>query len=237
MQYQQPGMAPAGGGQQIAGIAKNISWQILFFVAACFVLAASIISILALVLSFQWAPLSTLNQFFLLIFGLLMFVLDFPLPVNQLPPAVSNIFLQIRTSIYKFMLFMARFTGRGVWYLFLSTMVFAALWDLNISQFLGACLGLYVGILGLVALIYGFTLSYKLDRVRKDLRSRPHQCPPQGFTLMGFRDLAFQATQTNFTDDELNYVFNGLSLTPKADLTLSPQEYGEWLSPGGMPIL
>merc|ERR1719231_1097479 len=45
-------------GQAVAGIAKNMSWKILFFSAALCTLAASIISVLYMVGSFSIAPCS-----------------------------------------------------------------------------------------------------------------------------------------------------------------------------------
>jgi len=217
-------------GQAVAGIAKNISWKILFFVAACCVLAAAVISIISLIFSFTWAPVSMLTQLFLLVFGLLMLVLDFPVPPNQQ-------LAMIRFNIYKFLLFMTRFTGRGMWYLFLGTMVFAAMWDLEHYYFIGFVLSGYISVLGLVVLIFGWRLSCKLNEVRKALQLAPVQCPQGGFGYEGFSELARQANQTSFTSDELVYVFNGLSFSPLNDGVLTPDEYMLWLTPGRMEIV
>merc|ERR1719451_249416 len=124
--------------QSVSGIAKNMSWKILIF-------------------TFSWAPFSFTSQVFLLVFGLLMLVLDFPLPHPS--PNLA----MVRNNIYKFMLFMTRFTGRGIWYTFLGTMIFGALYDLNISWFLGVLIGGYVVVLGIVTTCYGLILSRKLN--------------------------------------------------------------------------
>merc|ERR1719456_492724 len=175
-----PGGMPQGmqdQGQAIAGIAKNMSWKVLFFAAACCTLGSSIISILYMVFTLEWAPFSFTTVLFMLLFGFLMVVLDFPIPHPS--PTLA----QVRAGIYKFFLFLTRFTGRGVWYLFLGTMIFATLFDLNISVFFGICLGGYVGILGLVTLFFGIRLSQKLDAVRQEfLLGGQTSCPAQGYS-------------------------------------------------------
>lgn len=227
----QGGPVAGGGGQAVAGIAKNISWKLLFFIAACCVLAAAVISIGAMIVEFEWAPFSMTTQLFLLVFGMLMIVLDFPIPHPN--PYLA----MVRFSIYKFLLFMTRFTGRGMWYLFLGTMIFVALFDLKISYFFGVCLSGYVGIVGLVTLIYGLQLSSKLDTVRKSLQNAPTQAPYNGWSYTGFGDLALQVNGTKFSEDELIYIFNGLSFTPSNDGVITPDEYNTWLMPGRMEII
>merc|ERR1719456_633653 len=162
-----------------------MSWKVLFFLAACCTLASAVISILYMVISFEWAPASFTTVLFMLLFGFLMVVLDFPIPHPS--PTLAA----VRASIYKFFLFLTRFTGRGVWYLFLGTLIFATLFDLNISAFFGVCLGGYVGTLGLVTLVFGIRLSQKLDVVRQDLLlGGDRSCPNQGYSYQGFKDLA-----------------------------------------------
>jgi len=226
-----PGQQMGGQGQALAGIAKNVSWKLLFFAAACCVLAAAVISIGAMIIEFTWAPFSMTTQLFLLVFGLLMLVLDFPIPHPH--PTLA----MVRFSIYKFLLFMTRFTGRGMWYLFLGTMIFVALFDEKISYFFGVCLSGYVGALGLVTLIYGLQLSNKLDTVRKALQNTRTDCPHNGWSYVGFGDLSMQVNGTKFSEDELVYIFNGLSFTPSNDGVLTPDEYNNWLSPGRAEII
>merc|ERR1719506_2749916 len=136
--------------------------------------------------TFEFAPMSFVTILFMLVFGMLMVVLDFPIPHP------SPMLAAVRAHIYKFFLFLTRFTGRGVWYLFLGTMIFATLFNLNISAFFGICLGGYVGILGLVTLIFGVRLSQKLDVVRQELLLGDKQCPPNGYSMQGFNDLAIR---------------------------------------------
>lgn len=219
------------GGQAVAGIAKNMSWKVLFFAAACCTLVAATISILYFVFTFSWAPMSFTTILFMGVFGCLMVVLDFPIP-HPSPHLAA-----VRANIYKFLLFLTRFTGRGVWYLFLGTLIFATLFDLEISYFFGICLGGYVGVLGLVTLVFGIRLSQKLDAVRQALLCGNQSCPPQGYGMETFRQLAAQEAKVEFTDDELTYVFNGLSFNPMNDGIITPEEYKQWLLPGRMEIV
>merc|ERR1719446_189466 len=217
--------------QAVHGIAKNMSWKILFFLAGCCTLAAATISILYMIFTFEFAPFSFTTILFMLLFGILMVILDFPVPRPS--PALAS----VRAHIYKFFLFLTRFTGRGVWYLFLGTMIFATLFDLNISQFFGICMGAYVGAVGLVSLIFGLRLSQRLDVVRQELLMGNRDCPPNGYSKEGFRALAQQMAKMDFTDDELDYVFNTLSFNPMNDGLITQEEYKQWLMPGKMEIV
>merc|ERR1719424_1396468 len=218
------------GGQAVAGIAKNMSWKVLFFAAACCTLVAATISILYFVFTFSWAPMSFTTILFMGVFGCLMVVLDFPIP-HPSPHLAA-----VRANIYKFLLFLTRFTGRGVWYLFMGTMIFATLYDLDISPFFGIVMGGYVGVLGLVTLVFGVRLSQKLDVVRQELLMGDKMCPPSGLSVEGFKTLALQVSKQDFTDDELVYVFNSLSFNPMNDGVINPEEYKQWLLPGKMEI-
>jgi len=242
--YAAPGDAPqgaagmgapmmGGGGQAVAGIAKNMSWKFLFFGAACCTLASSIIAIIYMIITIKIAPCSFTTVLFMLFFGLMQVVLDFPVPHPNQTLAWT------RLNIYKFLLFLTRFTGRGIWYLFLGTMIFATLWDLKISYFFGICLGGYVGILGLVTLVFGVRLSQRLDQVRKALLHDDKPPPHGGYSTEGFRTLAQQVSsgKIEFTDDELTYVFNSLSFTASNDGVITPEEYKQWLLPGKMEMV
>lgn len=215
--------------QVAAGIAKNVSWKIMFFAASCCTMASAVISLISVI--GMGAPFSLVTTVFQLVFGFIMLVLDFPIPFP------STRLAEVRAHTYKFLLFMTRFTGRGIWYLFLGTMIFATLYDLKISKFFGICLGGFVGILGLVTLVFGFKLSQKLDLVRKALMTVPQQCPSQGLSKTMFRDMAHQSAQVEFTDDELDYVINSLSFTPQNDDIIKPEEYKAWLEPGKMEMV
>jgi hypothetical protein len=221
--------------QAVQGIAKNMSWKWMFFGAACCTMASAIISILYLVFSFKFMPFSFTTVIFMFVFGFFMLVLDFPIPHPDARLA------SVRGHIYKFLLFMTRFTGRGIWYLFLGTMIWATLYDLEINWFFGICLGGYVGILGIVTLVFGYRLSRKLDSLRKELLMRPPQCPPNGLTPPVFLDLSRQyaphGIPLDFTEDELIYIFNSLSFTAQNDMVIKYEEFNAWLQPGTMEIV
>lgn len=222
-------------GQGQTGIAKNCTWKILFFSAAVCVLAAGIISIVMILASWEWAPMTLTSEVYLVIFGLMMVVLDFPIPHP------NRYLAQIRYNIYRFALFMTRFTGRGLWYCFLGTLVWMALCDQDkgfVGNVLGGFLGLWPVTLGIVTFVYGLFLSTKLNRVRTEILSRggASPVPNNGLTLVQFADF-LETHDAKLKGDEVMYALNGLSFTPENDNVLSAQEFKVWLSPGRLPIL
>jgi hypothetical protein len=220
--------------QQTGGIEKRMTWKLMFFVAATCVLAAGVIAVADLMFKFPPAPMSFMSEVFLLFFGIIMTVLDLPFGGNS--PRAN----MIRDSIYKYMLFLTRFTGRGLWYCFLGTMIWSALFDLNISWFLGFILGLYVILLGVGTMFKGIKLSMKLDLVRKQITDRDLQvppCPEKGFSKQTFWDLVNSVDSQKFSEDDIDYVINALSFSPENHGVITKVEYTYWLAPGNMSIV
>merc|ERR1711976_1132874 len=115
--YANTGMPPGGqfpGQMQSAHaqLTNQVSWKILFFVAACDVFAGGL---LAVIIGIQkiGQPFTFTSEVFLLLFGVVMLVLDTPVPKTE----------DVKDLIYKHMLFLTRFTGRGFWYMYLGTMI------------------------------------------------------------------------------------------------------------------
>jgi len=234
------GMGPSMGAQGVpGGIDKQLKWKLMFFAGAVCVFASAVISVFYYLLNWQWAPSTFLSQLFLLMFGALMLVLDLPIPHP------SEHTRRVRDNVYKFFLFMTRFMGRGMWYLFLATMCFVALWDDNIAPWLGIIIALYLVLLGVAALAKGFMLSKHLDLVRKNLIEQ-HRTADSFFqpnepakSKDWFKAMvANTAGQPDlFTDDELDYVIGALSFSPKDDGQISREEFEYWLRPGPMLLI
>eukprot|EP00427_Karlodinium_veneficum_P007916 CAMPEP_0169079588 /NCGR_PEP_ID=MMETSP1015-20121227/10025_1 /TAXON_ID=342587 /ORGANISM="Karlodinium micrum, Strain CCMP2283" /LENGTH=183 /DNA_ID=CAMNT_0009139255 /DNA_START=192 /DNA_END=740 /DNA_ORIENTATION=+ len=180
-----------------------------------------------LLFTFPPAIMSFLSEAFLVILGLIMCITDQPF---SNPGAC---FTMARSRIFKYMLFLDRFTGRGMWYCFLGTMIWSALWDLKISWLLGFILGLFVILLGIATTLYGIQLSLKLDVVRKALMDNDHPtgsapvCPDRGFTKEGFHEVMMSVNGTKISDDEMDYVVNALAFTPDAQI-INKLEYSYW---------
>jgi len=182
------------------------------------------------------APATFISELFLLMFGALMLVLDFPFPNMQLHPHVSA----LRFHIYKFVLFMTRFMGRGVWYLFLATMVFSELWDADINGFLGAVCTLYLVILGGLAIAKGLQMTLKLNRVREAIvkqgRGAEHFLPTgqqAGLSKEQFKTVAESvAPDHTFSMDEIEYVMSALAFSPESEGLVTRDEFDYWLRPG-----
>merc|ERR1739848_384984 len=97
-------------------------WSLWFFLGAIDVFAAGVIAVVCMIIKIQPAMFTFTSELFLLVFGFIMLISDFPL--NQCGrPDKWKMTVSMKKSIFKFMLFLTRFTGRGLWYMFLGTMV------------------------------------------------------------------------------------------------------------------
>lgn len=229
-----------------AGQKFKFSWKLAFFVAACLTTAAGVLSILSFVLSFTFDPLNIVNQVFLLAFGLVMMILDIP-PVGN--DKVLKVLGTARRRIYENFLFMTRFIGRGVWYLFLGTMVCMSLWELDVSPFLGFFFTAYIVILACVSIGFSVILSKKLDRIRMQfVNAKPH-VPPMGFTKPIFQNACKEKAGVELTDEDWVYIHNAVEFRPlghlgdgtdgnkgDAEEKISQESYEAWLR-GGMVLV
>jgi len=235
----------------LTGIERRVKWKLLFFAGALCVIAAGATAILHFVFTFgdvvDWSPCTFISVSFLLIFGLLMMVLDLPMPQPK-PELVA-----IRDHIYVFGLFLTRFTGRGMWYLFLGSHVWVALWDDAINPFFAWVFTLYLVILGAAALIKGFFLSRRLHAIRallkdpNNTRVSPEQwCSPQpslngvvGMEEAGLQEMLMQVTNDphQFTEDEMAYISNALRFSPHKTTIISLAEINYWLKDAAIPML
>jgi len=227
-------MAPTPGG-------VPMTWNLVFFACAVNTFAAGFISVFMSIINPELAMFTFTSELFLMFFGLLMVILDAPIPQQTLHTWKYT--MNARINIFKFLLFLTRFTGRGFCYLFLGSMIWAALFDHPTCQVLGAIMSIFSCAVGLGALIFGIILSHKLDKVRKQVQLQPGDimqgCPPSGFSKVQFRLFCESKDSTvQFTDGDLDYVINGLSLNmQEMDGKVTKDEFGAWLSKGGMQLL
>lgn len=208
-------------------------WKLLFFLGAVTVTASGFIGLikgLTMILS----PFSMCNQIYLIVFGSIMLVIDSPIEAFAL--------IDVKMSIFRYLLFMTRFTGRGFWYVFLATMIWGSLFNLNIEPLLGFFLGNAVGALGVISIVQGIRMSLKLEKARKAVCGNGpaavmNMCPSGGLTLPEFNDLCKNQTEsTTFDAQELSYVAAALSYQVRADATISQQEFQAWTQ-GRMTIM
>lgn len=217
-------------------IEQYCKWNWAFFIGAL------LVTTVALGTGFHWiryptfAPGTFFFEIFLLAFGLLMIVLDLPLPHLQ-----SHRYMQqVRQHVYKFALFMTRFVGRGVWYLFLATLVFSALWDTGINIWLGAVTTAYLTGLGVAAIGKGLTMSNKLNHVKECISSAGYAAErymtnqQSALSVDQFRLMVESATSEHdlFTPEELAYIMSALSFQPYSQGEVTLDELKYWLMPG-----
>mmetsp|Transcript_1184 Transcript_1184/g.2315 ORF Transcript_1184/g.2315 Transcript_1184/m.2315 type:complete len:248 (+) Transcript_1184:61-804(+) len=217
-------------------IEQSCKWKFLFFVAALCVLTAACLALVLDIFYIQFAPANFVSEVCLLAFGLLMLALDFPFLSS------SSILAEVRHHIYKELLFMTRFTGRGLWYIFLGCLTWVALYDQSFGAFtslFGALLALYSKIFGLVTALYGMYLSNKLNRVRKAIMDgkKPPKCPTHGLNKQEFGEICHSHGKVEFTDQQLGFVMSALSFEPGDGSAISPEEFNHWLEPGWMQLV
>lgn len=225
---------PMMGGGDIA-IEKYMRWKFGFFGGAVVVSGTGLGVALHYLTAPEWAPASGVSVVFLMMFGVLMLVLDFPFPNMRLHPHISA----LRFHIYKFVLFMTRFMGRGVWYLFLATMVYSELFDANLNWGLAIILTLYLVILGGLAIAKGLQMTLKLERVKQAIvkqgRGAEHFLPTvqAGLSKEQFKTVAESvAPDHTFTIDEIEYVMSALAFSPESEGLVTRDEFDYWLRPG-----
>jgi len=154
-----------------------------------------------------------------------MVVIDLPL---------DNMYIRnFKYAIFHYCLFITRFCGRGLWYVFLASMVFGALYDNNIMPFIGFICGIYMFCVACFSLQYGLRLSFKLEAVRqKVVEQGPEKwgayIPPRGMTKLQFKEMAVALKGEVFSDEELNYIITAFSFEVKADDIISRDEFEEW---------
>lgn len=237
-----PGGANAGFGQMQAMSKKfPVKMNLMFFSAACCVLAAGFIGTLDLLFtSGIFAPTDLIDEIYLLFFGLIMFVLDAPLSFKLI--------LEVKQHVYKYARFLTRFTGRGIWYIFLGTTTWATLWENSISKFLAVFLGFFVMGVGLFSAVMGYIKSRKLERVRYQVfqqkqaqkletlyRAFAKSTPSVGLNKHEFNDLCVQLKGIQFEQEELTYVFNALTNGPRSE-NVTLEDLDEWCT-GTMTLL
>ena len=81
----------------------GVLWKIVFFATASVVFASSVITVFLLTFT-EIAPFAWLNAIYLCIFAFSMMVVDFPLELAVIHEA--------RALVYKYLMFLTRFTGR-----------------------------------------------------------------------------------------------------------------------------
>jgi len=223
MQQGHAGQWPMHGNQVGRPIQKfNFQWKVLFFAAAACTIAAGIIGLVTA--TGEVRPTKCINQSFLIVFGVFLAIIDMP------DNFTIKAFKELKDLIFKHFLFMTRFTGRGIWYLFLGCSIYTSLDGEAFA--LAVILGVYVAGLGAFSIFHGVRKTIMLEQYRQAIKGRddPDTCPPQGWSKDDFRENA-AAMQGQMWDEEMMiYVLNALSLQIKADDHVSKEEFDNWLA-------
>mmetsp|Transcript_10509 Transcript_10509/g.25672 ORF Transcript_10509/g.25672 Transcript_10509/m.25672 type:complete len:234 (+) Transcript_10509:93-794(+) len=208
-------------------------FKFLFFTCATIVTFSGVLSIVVAATNFRPA-FDFVNYVFLTLFGLIMLVVDAPYD----SPGLRS----FRMAVFWYGLFMTRFVGRGVWYLFLASITVGALYDNDILPMLGCILGGYVAGVAAYSIFFGWKLSSNLEAVRKKIVEQgPDQwgayIPPNGMSKIQFRDLAASLQAITFTEEELHYIVAAMSVDVRSDGLISREEFEDWVRGPDMLVL
>lgn len=165
------------------------------------------------------------------------FMLALDVPQFKESPTAAN----VSDWTWRYALFLTTFTGRGIWYMLLGTMVWLSLWDQggNFIQFIVAAgsAGYLLG-LGWYAFRKGFILTRRLNRVRESMVRRcetsdnyyPNQVGhPPPLNKEQWRAIFEQHDGRPHSDIEMDYMIGALSMKPFNTTEIEKDEFDEWL--------
>lgn len=228
------------GGISAAAPWLHPSWNVLFFLAACVASTTGFVAVVYWSSRFATAPFTLLREVFLLCWGLQLLALDFPSPR-------TNLIIFIRSQVYRHVLFLTRFTGRGLCYIFLSTLVFSSLYRNSLSVLLGALGFFFLNSLGIIVLIRGVILSTRLESLRLAVRASGSRTQAflagatsadgsaaeenQPISKDTFKALVEDCTQQHdlFTDEEVDFIMSAMAFTPDHCGFLTLDEFQSWI--------
>jgi len=220
------------------GVGKSfpLKMNLIFFIAACCVVFAGFFGTIDMFLTFPLNPFDLLDEAYLLVFGGMMFVLDAPLNFKLI--------LEAKGAICKYVRFLTRFTGRGVWYVFLGTMTFGTLWRTE-WMFLAVMMGFFVFGVGAYSAVMGGFKSKKLERLRRTidtnygakletLYANYARNPNMGMTKPEFNEMASEVAGIVFDPEEQACVYVALGNYSQNAIYLD--DLKEWVG-GGMALM
>lgn len=225
--------------ESIVACARKMPWPRLYSAAAglTFFAAFQQWSFFCLGFSFISAPWTFLDLTVYLVFSFMMLVLDLPMEYE---------YVQIFAD--KYANFSTRFTGRGLWYMFLGTVTWIFLSCEPIYKFqilLGGIVTTYLTIIGFLALLQGLSLTRRLNKIRESIQRRGETAAnyfvpndPKPMSKEIFRAVFEQHDCAHHTDVEINFMLNAISRRFDSKDTITSDEFDEWLgSPSTMYLV
>jgi len=235
------------------GLDKKLN--MLLFGAACIVVLSGALALVSFLLE-PWAVFDIMNEVFLVVFGAVLFVLHAPLNFKWI--------MDYKAGISKYCRLLTRFTGLGMYLLFLGCLLFNCLWNEDVSYLFAVLFTLYVCGLGVFALFFGSVKTLKLDRVRREVLAKvavgnggngadkeavlafasgfTSEHRGSALTKGDFQDMcASLPSKITFINSDLALVFKSIgaeqaSDTPNHELILL-EDFCEWCQPGALPML
>lgn len=227
-----PQMAQMGMKMGQMGGAAQGKWRLIFFGTALLTIASAVLGLISTFSDIIFSPFDIIIFCYLGVIGLVLACLDCP----YYHPALES----LRLQTFKFCLFLTRFIGRGVTYVFLGCMIMGNLWDNSIMPFLAILIWGWFMVVAAVTIKYGVELTRKLFRFRNILKQRNQPassiCPGAGLPIQKFGELALATCGVSFSQEELGFIASALSQTVRADEIISQREFEFWMT-DSTPVL
>lgn len=218
----------------------NTYMNLVFFGAACAIIAGGLISSIFLFWSAQFAD--AVLAMYMLSFGAVLAVLDNPFYKQM------KIMVDAKMYIGKYVNILTRMTGKGLCFVFLGCSLFAAMWD-NLSSafllFLAVILCMFPVFVGMAAIFIGITKSQKLAKARHalaagspeqwyDQMAQTFRGPHGGLTPTEFNELTTRNGGFKWELAELKFIFNALVSNPAWRMNAVTQSQSSSSRPGNI---
>eukprot|EP00929_Paragymnodinium_shiwhaense_P053201 TRINITY_DN26631_c0_g2_i1.p1 TRINITY_DN26631_c0_g2~~TRINITY_DN26631_c0_g2_i1.p1 ORF type:complete len:406 (-),score=89.01 TRINITY_DN26631_c0_g2_i1:77-1294(-) len=222
-----------------------VKWQLCFFAGGLATLAAGALALGYLILHFaeisSWSPSMFSIAVFLTACGVMMSVMDMPIahfyPDGRAPPRQLE---AIRAATFTFMMLVTRFTGRGMWYLFMASASWVVLYDSDICWMIGIAITIFLYLLGFASMAKGYYLSRKLHAVREMILDSKRGAESfitrgeEGMSKDQFSQMVFKVTsQAPFTEAEYDYILTALAWKHRHQAHVTFEEFEYWLNAPG----
>lgn len=211
---------PAGATASFKQMQTTTSMNLVFFVAACTIVAVALIDAICLLVSGEL--FDALELTYLVVFGAILAVLDTPFFKT------IKLMGDLRMYIGKYINLVTRVTGKGVTFVFLGSTLFCTIVNTSGSQ-VWKVLGFFIcgvpTLVGCAAIVIGIMKSQKLSKARQHLATgalqqryeqyaQTHRGPQGGLTPAEFNGLTMENGGFKWEDADLKLIFNALVSNP-----------------------
>lgn len=230
-------------GQQVHvgyGLPPWVSWESVYFICSCILTLCGVIAFLGNLVT-PFAFFDFIDSVYLLVFGFLGLALDSPYRYRLLDIA--------RAAILRHFAFSAKITGRGLWLIFMSSIIHRSLWDNQVWIIGAVVFSLLVLAVGACSTAWGINLSCRINKTRSVVKARgdassvfvsnARQAPTVGMSAVEFHGMLGSAAHNEYTPSEAQAVISAIVLADGARnfSLVTSKQFASWLNSGQMLVV